>query len=61
MLFAMTQPPNPGGSGVESVPVFFCCYGCGQGVLSGAIAELKRGRPGGTVEIGVDGRSQPAE
>ncbi len=30
----VTQPPNPGRSGVESVPVSFCCYGCGQTTIS---------------------------
>ena len=40
-------PLDPGRSGVETVPVSFCLFACGQGLLSGAVGELKRGRPSG--------------
>lgn len=35
--------------------------GFGQGLLSGALAELKLDRPVGSVSLGVDGRSQSPE
>ena len=57
----MTRPLDPGRLDVESVPVSFSCLGCGQGLLSGAVAELKRSRPGSMVKIGVNGWCQSAK
>ena len=37
-MFDLTQPRDPGHSGGESVHVCFLKNGCGQGLLSGALA-----------------------